>query len=243
MKKAEIKKQLQKLGIKSNNEFVSRSNVKRVLEKIAKAAGEMFPEDIEEGGDWYDTRIALEDVCKKAGIKCEVVIFDQYQGPYAKLPKNAKLSMSNKTKNRFYFEGLGKDEAFNAKDMVSFLKEVYKSPFSVKEGGSKDFSRIRVSPSGKKEFVKKVSTPEERKHLRLIKSALRNVLAKIQPQSVPDRHQHKICVDIVKNPAKALISPISAEEAESTLKTKFKYTQREIDALKGVVARWRFYEQ
>lgn len=48
-----------------------------------------------------------------------------------------------------------------------------------------------------------------------------------------DYHQHKIAVDTVKNPMKGkFLGGPSADEAEETLKTKFGYTQKDIDKLK-----------
>lgn len=48
-----------------------------------------------------------------------------------------------------------------------------------------------------------------------------------------DSHQKKICMDTVKNPAKGLfLGGPSAEEAEEILKSKFKFTQAQIDKLK-----------
>jgi hypothetical protein len=48
-----------------------------------QATGEMSQKDLEKGGDWYEARLALEKICKEAGLKGEVIPFDQYQGCYA----------------------------------------------------------------------------------------------------------------------------------------------------------------
>jgi len=52
------------------------------FEKYITETGEMGKHDIEKGGDWYDARLELEKVAKKAKLKGEVRPFDQYQGPY-----------------------------------------------------------------------------------------------------------------------------------------------------------------
>lgn len=44
-------------------------------------AGEMYKEDIEEGGDYYETRKQMEDIGHKAGLVIKVEPFDIYQGP------------------------------------------------------------------------------------------------------------------------------------------------------------------
>ena len=45
-------------------------------------AGEMTQEDLDKGGDWYETRLKMESFCNENGLSCEVKPFDQYQGPY-----------------------------------------------------------------------------------------------------------------------------------------------------------------
>jgi len=52
-------------------------------------------------------------------------------------------------------------------------------------------------------------------------------------EGVADKHQEKICVDTVKNPAKGMfMGGPSAAEAEKILRTKFKYTDEQIAKLK-----------
>lgn len=59
------------------------------------------------------------------------------------------------------------------------------------------------------------------------------VSAKVLPKAgTPEAHQHKIALDTVKNPAKGLLGGPTADEAEKTLMTKFKYTKDEIESLK-----------
>ena len=52
----------------------------------------------------------------------------------------------------------------------------------------------------------------------------------------PNKHELKILRETVKNPAKWLLNPhgyINEEYAIKTLKTKFKYTDKQIKQLKG----------
>jgi len=50
---------------------------------------------------------------------------------------------------------------------------------------------------------------------------------------VANKHQKKICMDTVKNPAKGMLGGPSAKEAEKILRTKFKFTDAQIKKLKG----------
>lgn len=54
----------------------------KFLKKV-HATGEMSQQDLEEGGDFYEARLKLEELCDEAGVKCTVKPFDVYQGPYA----------------------------------------------------------------------------------------------------------------------------------------------------------------
>jgi hypothetical protein len=44
-------------------------------------AGEMYKEDLEEGGEYYETRKQMEEIGHKAGLVVKVEPFDSYQGP------------------------------------------------------------------------------------------------------------------------------------------------------------------
>ena len=96
------------------------------INKLLKEAGEMSKSDIEKGGDWYEFRLELEDICKKAGLKCEVKPFDQYQGPYAFISQ-AEGSLWGVGDDEFYFEpsrGSKNKEFTGSKDqMIKFLKK------------------------------------------------------------------------------------------------------------------------
>jgi len=50
--------------------------------------------------------------------------------------------------------------------------------------------------------------------------------------STADKHQKKIAIDTVRNPAKALLGGPSAKEAETVLRTKFKYSDKQIQKIK-----------
>lgn len=58
---------------------------------------------------------------------------------------------------------------------------------------------------------------------------------KIDEASVPDQHQLKILKDTVINPMKSFLGGPNASEAEKILKTKFKFTDEQIKALKEEV--------
>lgn len=94
---------------------------KQIQKHYVKATGEMYQSDLEKGGDWEEARETLEDVCKKAGVKCEVKPFDTYQGPFAQL-KNGKLWFG-KNENQFVFEPTNGDKkVLNYAAMIKFLK-------------------------------------------------------------------------------------------------------------------------
>ena len=56
----------------------------------------------------------------------------------------------------------------------------------------------------------------------------------IHPTSRPDVYQHLICVDTVKNPNKELLGGVSYLEALQILKTKFNYTDNDINKLESI---------
>jgi hypothetical protein len=56
----------------------------------------------------------------------------------------------------------------------------------------------------------------------------------IHPTNRPDVYQHLICVDTVKNPNKELLGGISYFEALQVLKTKFNYTDNDINKLESI---------
>jgi hypothetical protein len=51
--------------------------------------------------------------------------------------------------------------------------------------------------------------------------------------SVPDKHQHAIAVDTVKNPMKGFLGGPNAAQAEATLRNKFGYNDAAINRLKS----------
>jgi hypothetical protein len=61
----------------------------------------------------------------------------------------------------------------------------------------------------------------------------KGVQASRKPTGAPEKNQLKVLIDTVKNPAKGkFLGGPSAEEAEETLRSKFDYTDAEIDKLK-----------
>ena len=87
------------------------------------------------------------------------------------------------------------------------------------------------------------TTEEETMDPLALKVAARFVSSKtagesaVKPKNVPDRHQLKILIDTVKNPAKGFLGGPDAEESEEILRTKFKYTDAEIEKLKTADAK------
>ena len=153
------------------------NGLKRILaKKNIVGTGEMGQEDIEKGGEWYEARLFLEDVCKRAGVPCTVMPFDNYVGPYAKFKNGGKLYIDEK--DQFYYEGPGGKKTANTEDMVKYLSTLFPQPKLVqnKPGEPRDYKNTKLDPQGKREFTRERSIPEERKHLQLIKSALIRVL-------------------------------------------------------------------
>lgn len=133
----------------------------KYYKKVIKAAGEMFREEIQKGGDWYETRLELEGICKESGVKCEVKPFDQYHGPYALLKDGSKLWKVGE--DSYYLEsgqvlkkimeksGLPwasdkKGKNLNKKDMVQYLKDFnpYTGTQRLKLVKSKYMDRVKV---------------------------------------------------------------------------------------------------
>jgi len=114
------------------------------------ATGEMYADALEEGGEWYNARLALENVCDQAGLKCTVKPFDQYQGPYAELPNRDKLwlgqdegsfvhqAFKNDKRLEDYFQHANHFEA-DEEEMVEHLEKYFAALKDVKKqkGGLK----------------------------------------------------------------------------------------------------------
>jgi len=140
------------------------------MSKIVEGTGEMSQEDIEKNGEFYEDRIFLEGICKKAGVKCKVKPFDAYQGPYAQLENGGKLwTIEERNGVTLYYEGPKGNKTLSDKKMIEFLQTLVPNIKLVHKNVEKD-------PTGLKKERQK-STPEQRKHLQLIKSALRKILA------------------------------------------------------------------
>ena len=54
---------------------------------------------------------------------------------------------------------------------------------------------------------------------------------KIPAQGTPEWHQHKIAVDTVKNPNKALLGGPKLEEAKKMLKEYYGYSDKDLETL------------
>lgn len=63
------------------------------LIQLLYETGEMSQDDIENGGDWYDARMELEELLKPTKKFKEVKPFDVYQGPYALMKNGDKIFM------------------------------------------------------------------------------------------------------------------------------------------------------
>jgi len=197
MHKSELTKQLVSLlGIRAKNNRIARTEILAAFKILA--AGEMFKSDLEQGGNFYEARLELEQICHAAKIGCEVKPFDIYQGPYAQLENGDQLwyymdanedfesEYEDGSTFKFYYNGKtsgSHDEVLDRDKMIKFLstlapktskkstlkkpqtskkptppKLVYKNPDQAKKLGVKE--------------PRKRSTPEQRKHLQLIKSVL-----------------------------------------------------------------------
>jgi hypothetical protein len=171
MNKLELKNEFKDLGIPVKGNYVKKSDIQKITKRSSKKSlgtGEMEQSEIEKGGEWYAARQDLERICKEAGMGCEVKPFDQYQGPFAKLKNGGKLWISGS--DQYSYEGpKGPKNKLNEKGMVEFLKSI--APFKPKIAYK--------SPSDKTPGVKwprTKSTPEQRKHLQVIKSVLAELL-------------------------------------------------------------------
>ena len=102
-------------------------------------AGEMHKQDLEEGGDWYTTRMDMEDIGKKAGAIVKVEPFDQYQGPKGKVYFGVTYvgelwsrDRTGRDMDKWFFEPVYKAKLeFGVKptnatkpNMISFLKKL-----------------------------------------------------------------------------------------------------------------------
>lgn len=92
-------------------------------EKNVNETGEMSQADIEEEGEWYGVRLALETLCKDAGLRCKVKPFDKYQGCYAQLENGGKIWLG-KEEGEYILE-LGKDtfEFSTADELEDLVKK------------------------------------------------------------------------------------------------------------------------
>ena len=101
----------------------------KLAERVVKMfeTGEMSKKDIEKGGEWYEVAQELKSICAEAGVKCEVKPFDQYQGPYAFIPKLGG-SLWGVDGDEYYFEPSrgSKNKAFSGDrdSMIDYLSSL-----------------------------------------------------------------------------------------------------------------------
>ena len=116
-----------------------------------KNTGEMSKSDLEKGGEWYEARLELESLCKKAGYKCEVYPFDVYQGPYAFISGVGSVWFSSENDPYNYFLKIsGKKIKFYGFNTSKELKELIESKKSRKNTeklwGIYDWAMNRIHP-------------------------------------------------------------------------------------------------
>lgn len=100
------------------------------MKEFATAAGEMSENDIAPGGDWFETRQELEELCQEAGLKCQVRPFDQYQGPFAKM-KYGKVWLGD-SEDHFFLDfevnWMNLSGSYLKEDAVQMLKDIEGGP-------------------------------------------------------------------------------------------------------------------
>lgn len=105
-----------------------QKEVKERQEEEKNASEKMIQKDIEKGGDYYDIRLMLEDICKRSGVKNFIVKpFDKYHGPVCYVEKLGKLWMGKK-ENHFVFdyaEG-GSSLEMSVSQMIQEIKDLKK---------------------------------------------------------------------------------------------------------------------
>jgi len=121
MLKEEFIKKLNALGISTKNNVIRKSQALSALNKVL-GTGEMYKEDLEPGGEFYNERVTLEGLCEEAGIGCTVRPFDTNQGPYALLSNGAKIWFTEEPEVYFYD---GKEQkALDEDALVEYLKSL-----------------------------------------------------------------------------------------------------------------------
>lgn len=107
------------------------SKVKNLL-NIMNETGEMSYDDLEKGGEWYESRIELERIAKRTGLFDSIKPFDKYQGPYALLKNGDKIWLTG-WEGLYYLE-LTNGETLTLDDdvIIAFYKDRHKSKPKVK---------------------------------------------------------------------------------------------------------------
>lgn len=141
------------------------------IEKISKkvkeilATGEMYKEDLQKGGEWYDTAKELASVAKPTGRFVKVLPFDNYQGPYAQLNNGAKIWMSE-NEGEYTLEDDGKFYTLTKEEIAKFYKT-----------NAEDFIENIVTKKPKK--VKKAEVSPELKEAKSLLKDLEKISSKV----------------------------------------------------------------
>jgi len=115
--------------------------------------------------------------------------------------------------------------ANNEKDM----KQAIKILKSIR--GAPAFTRITT-------YIKKLHKESMKITKTRLKEIIKEEVALLKEKKIPKKsdppawHQHRIAVDTVKNPMKALLGNITVEEYEEILRDKFGYNDKDIAKLK-----------
>jgi len=211
MTNEELKQHLAELHIEIKNDKVLKKDILAALTILG--TGEMSQEDIDKGGEFYDDRISLEEICREVGMKCKVKPFDVYRGPFAALENGGKLWFEGKD---LYYEGPKGPKALDYKKMVEFLSSI--APVKPKLAYE---SPKKEKPTGLKEPHTR-STPEQRKHLQLIKSILAHIEADLK---IP--HPHPTTTRKPFNRYKKVTGLLSRMERKLLLKDAAKHPTEE----------------
>lgn len=123
--KSLIEYYLKKNNVLSKSGKYPRKSIEAAI-KYVKATGEMSAEDLEEGGEYFDAAQELARVAKRTGIFDQVMPFDTYQGPYAKLETGDRVWFTEQP-GVFFLElmapGSMKGSGFEADE--DFIAEFY----------------------------------------------------------------------------------------------------------------------
>ena len=200
------------------------TKAKKILE-----TGEMTKDDIEEGGDWYEVRLAMEEVARDAGFEIKVIPFDQNQGPEGMI-----LSGPNEGKSLFM---IGGDDWYDDSDWDS--QEDFKF-ISGEDYGDIAFTvldRTKYAQNYKEERPKLTSIKNEESFSRKILNRLREgteyLKGQIEPGS-PEERLLKLARQyflISANPKHSMRAKILSDQLDQLLRT----SDIDIDVASGII--------